>query len=114
MAKGCVVFSFPGFAEHHTRDRSIGWPNLAAEPVMPPTQISRRPAPKGLQGVWVEDKAWGMSYVLATTDEGEVRTGGALGVDGAVWEKAEERLPSTAVNDNGGLVIDGGFQHGPR
>ena len=115
-AKGCVVFSFPGFAEHHTRDRLIGWPNLAAEPVMPPTSnLIRRLAPKGLRGVWVEDifKAWGMSYVLATTDEGEVRTGGALGVDGAVWEKAEERLPSTAVNDNGGSSLTVDFNMGP-
>ena len=80
---------------------------------MPPTQISRCPAPKGLQGVWVEDKAWGMSYVLATTDEGEVRTGGALGVDGAVWEKAEEKLPSTAANDNGDSSLTVDFNMGP-
>jgi uncharacterized protein (DUF608 family) len=113
-AKGCVVFSFPGFADHHTRDRSIGWPNLAAEPVMPPPQISRRAAPKGLKGVWVEDKAWGMSYVLATTDNGEVRTGGALGVDGAVWEKAEEKLPSTAEHDDGGSSLTVDFNMGPN
>ena len=112
-AKGCVAFSFPGFVHHHTQDRSVGWPNLAAEPVMPPTQISRRPAPKGLQGVWVEDKAWGMSYVLATTDEGEVRTGGALGVDGAIWEKAEEKLPSTAEHDDGGSSLTVDFNMGP-
>ena len=36
----------------------------------------------GLQGVWVEDKAWGMSYVLAALDSDGVRTGGALGIDG--------------------------------
>ena len=35
---------------------------------MPPCQITRRPAPKGSQGVWVEDKAWGMSYALAALD----------------------------------------------
>jgi len=113
-AKGCVVFSFPGFADHHTRDHSIGWPNLAAEPVMPTPQISRRAAPKGLKGVWVEDKAWGMSYVLATTDNGEVRTGGALGVDGAVWEKAEEKLPSTAEHDDGGSSLTVDFNMGPN
>lgn len=111
-AKGCVVFSFPGFAEHHTRDFSIGWPNLPKKPVMPPTQISRRPPPTGLKGVWVEDKAWGMSYVLATADEGEVRTGGSLGVDGDVWNKAEEKLPSTAERDDGGSSVTVDFNMG--
>ena len=46
-AKGCVVFSFPGFADHHTRDFSIGWPNLPAEagdasaPDLPPSRARR-------------------------------------------------------------------------
>ncbi len=112
-AKGCVVFSFPGFADHHTRDFSIGWPNLPKKPVMPPPQISRRAAPAGLKGVWVEDKAWGMSYVLATTDKGDVRSGGALGVDGDVWNKAEEKLPSTAEHYDGGSSLTVDFNIGP-
>ena len=83
---------------------------------MPPPQISRRAAPAGLKGVWVEDKAWGMSYVLATTDEGDVRTGGALGVDGDVWNKAEEKLPSTAEHDDGGssLTVDFNLGRGKK
>src|SRR2546422_10991712 len=32
---GCVAFSFPGFAGHHTKDVAIGWPDLPARPVMP-------------------------------------------------------------------------------
>ena len=46
-AKGCVVFSFPGFADHHTRDSSIGWPNLpqeagdASSPDFPPCRARR-------------------------------------------------------------------------
>jgi uncharacterized protein (DUF608 family) len=106
--KGCLVFSFPGFAEHHSRDESVGWPNLPQVPVIPPPLISRRPAPPGLKGVWVEDKAWGMSYVLAALDATEVRTGGALGVDGRLWDKAGDKLPSTAQHDDGGssLAID--------
>jgi len=112
-AKGCVVFSFPGFADHHTRDFSIGWPNLPKKPVMPPPQISRRAPPAGLKGVWVEDKAWGMSYVLATTDEGDVRSGGTLGVDGDVWNKAEEILPSIAEHDDGGSSLTVDFNIGP-
>ncbi len=89
--RGCLVFSFPGFAEHHSRDYAIGWPNLPAEPVMPPCQITRRPAPKGLQGVWVEDKAWGMSYALAALDADGARFGASLGVDGPTWDRAQEK-----------------------
>jgi uncharacterized protein (DUF608 family) len=111
--KGCLAFSFPGFADHHSKNYSIGWPNLAAQPVMPPPQISRRPAPDGLKGVWVEDKAWGMSYVLAAVDADDVRTGGALGVDPRNWEKAEEKLPSTAVGDDGGSSLTVDFHIGP-
>jgi uncharacterized protein (DUF608 family) len=106
--RGCVLFNFPGFAKHETQDRSIGWPNLAKEPVMPAPQIIRRAAPAGIKGVWVENKSWGMSYVLAALDADRVRSGGALGLDGGVWDKAEEKLPSTAEHDDGGtsLAVD--------
>ena len=110
---GCVVFSFPGFAEHHTRDFAIGWPNLAKKPEMPPPDISRRPAPSGLKGVWVEDKAWGMSYVLAALEVETVRTGGALGVDGGTWDKAQAQLPSTAERDDGGSSVAVEYNLGP-
>jgi len=111
--KGCLAFSFPGFAEHRSRDYAIGWPNLAKQPVMPAPTISRRPVPAGLKGVWVENPAWGMSYVLAATDTEAVRTGGALGVDGGTWDKAEERLPSTAERDDGGSCLAVDFHIGP-
>ena len=111
--KGCVVFNFPGFADHHTRDFAIGWPNLPKKPVMPPPQISRRSAPEGLKGVWVEDNAWGMSYVLATADDGDVRTGGALGFNGDTWNKVEEKLPSTADHEDGGSSLTVDFNMGP-
>jgi len=111
--KGCVVFSFPGFAEHHTRDRSLGWPNLPKTPVMPPPQVSRRAAPPGIKGVWVEDKAWGMSYVLAALDSEGVRTGGSLGIDGSLWDKAEAQLPSTAQHDDGGSSLTVDYNLGP-
>ena len=62
----------------------IGWPNLAERGRLPEPQIERRPAPNGLSGVWVEDKAWGMSYVLAALDESGARVGGELGTDGRV------------------------------
>ena len=111
--KGCVAFSFPGFAEHHTRDRSLGWPNLPKVPVMPPSQATRRPAPSGVKGVWVEDKAWGMSYVLAALEEDGVRTGGSLGIDGGIWDKAEATLPSTAEHDDGGSSLTIDYNLGP-
>lgn len=106
--QGCVLFSFPGFAEHHSRDHAIGWPNLPTKPIMPPPEITRRPAPAGLSGIWVEDRAWGMSYVLAALESDGVRTGGSLGLDGGTWEKAEHALPALAERDDGGssLAVD--------
>src|SRR5579863_4298067 len=110
---GCVAFSFPGFADHRTKDEVIGWPDLSARPMMPPSRIERRQAPSGLTGVWVEDKAWGMSYVLAALDGTHVRTGGALGSDGLKWYAIEKGLPSTAERDNGGSSITADFSVDP-
>ena len=47
--KGAWSSAFPGFADHHTRD-SLDWlaQSCRKKPVMPPPQISRRPAPTGL------------------------------------------------------------------
>lgn len=105
---GTLAFSFPGFADHHSKDEVIGWPDLAARPIMPAPRIERRDAPSSLSGVWVEEKAWGMSYVLAAVDEDRVRTGGALGSDGLKWAAIEKDLPATAARDDGGssLAID--------
>ncbi len=102
---GTLAFSFPGFADHRTKDEVIGWPDLAAKPVMPPPHIERRPAPEGLSGVWVENKAWGMSYVLAAIDEDQVHAGGALGTDGQKWAAIEKQLPGIAERDDGGSSI---------
>ena len=110
---GCVAFSFPGFASHHTKDEVIGWPDLAARPVMPNPRIARRSAPAGLSGVWVEDKAWGMSYVLAAVDGHHVRTGGGLGSDGLKWAVIERELPSTAQRDDGGSSLTADFSIEP-
>ena len=110
---GCVAFSFPGFAGHHTKDEVIGWPDLAARPVMPNPRIARRPAPAGLSGVWVEDKAWGMSYVLAAVNGEHVRTGGALGSDGLKWAAIEKELPSTTERDDGGSSLTADFSIEP-
>ena len=54
-----------------------------------------------------------MSYVLATADDGDVRTGGALGFNGDTWSKVEEKLPSTADHDDGGSSLTVDFNMGP-
>ncbi|MFN8007401.1 MAG: GH116 family glycosyl-hydrolase [Terriglobia bacterium] len=102
---GTLGFSFPGFSHHHTHDEVIGWPDLAAKPVLPKPQIERHPAPAGLSGISVEDKAWGMSYVLATVDEEKVRVGAALGTDGLHWADLEKKLPEPARTDDGGSSL---------
>jgi uncharacterized protein (DUF608 family) len=105
---GCVAFSFPGFSDHRSKDEVIGWPDLAARPAMPQPVVERRPPPTGLSGVWVENKAWGMGYVLAAVDGANARTGGALGSDGLKWAAIEKELPSTDLGDDGGssLAVD--------
>ena len=98
---GTLAFSFPGFGKHRTRDEVIGWLSLPKEIELPQPHIERGQAPAGLSGVWVENKAWGMSYVLAALDEKSVRVGGELGTDGIKWaaiEKSCRRSPKmTAV-----------------
>ncbi len=110
---GVLAFSFPGFAEHRTRDEVVGWPDLSARPVMPPPQIRRRPVTDGLRGVWVEDKAWGMSYVLAALEAESVRVGGALGTDGLKWAGIEKELPKPGAHDDGGASLAVSFNLEP-
>lgn len=105
---GTLVFSFPGFYEHRTRNELIGWTNLATKPVLPKPHVVRRGAPEGLSCTWVEDKAWGMSYVLAVLDEKNARLGGALGTDGSKWRAIEKALPTISE----GSIDDGGSSLG--
>jgi len=104
---GTLAFSFPGFGEHRSRNELIGWQNLPKEIELPEPHIERRPAPHGLSGVWVEDKAWGVGYVLAALEEQDVRVGGDLGTDGTKWVEIEKGLPDT-TRDKGGssLAVD--------
>lgn len=111
---GTLAFSFPGFGDHHTRNQVLNWPDLAAKPVLPPPEIERRPAPQGLSGVWVEDKAWGMSYVLAALkEEDNVRTGAALGTNGLNWAAVDMKLPEPGPRDDGGSSIAVNFRVDP-
>ncbi len=105
IQNGTLAFSFPGFGDHHTRNHVLNWPDLAATPVLPPPQIERRPAPPGMAGVWVEDKRWGMSYVLAALEEDAARTGGALGTNGLNWAAMDEKLPELGPRDDGGSSL---------
>jgi uncharacterized protein (DUF608 family) len=106
---GTLAFSFPGFRHHHTHNEVLNWPNLSATPVLPPPEITRGPLPKGLAGVRIEDKDWGMSYVVAVCGEGEVRTGGALGTDGLKWAAIDRRLPEPGDQDDGGSSLAAPF-----
>jgi uncharacterized protein (DUF608 family) len=103
--KGSLLFNFPGFADHRSGDTSIGWPDLPMKPSMPPSQVSRRSAPAGLAGTWIEDKAWGMSYVLAAIGDHSVRTGSGFGVDPRHWDAAEKNLPAPGAQDDGSASL---------
>jgi hypothetical protein len=76
------------------------------KPVMPPAQVSRHAAPAGLSGIWVENKPWGMSYVLAALGGDSARTGGGLGVDGKYWNAAEKNLPGEQDDGSSSLAVD--------
>jgi uncharacterized protein (DUF608 family) len=110
---GTLAFSFPGFGKHRTRDEVIGWFNLPKEIELPAPHIERRPAPADLSGVWMEEKAWGMSYVLAALDEKSIRVGGELGTDGIKWAAIEKGLPEIAQDDGGSsLAVDFSLEPG--
>lgn len=113
VEKGSLLFNFPGFADHSSKDTSIGWPDLPVKPVMPPPHVTRRAAPAGLSGTWVEDQAWGMSYVLAALGSESVRTGAGLGVDGHHWDAAETTLPPFAAKDDGSSTLAVDYQIPP-
>jgi len=110
---GALAFSFPGFGDHRTRNEVIGWPNLSKKVELPEPHIERHPAPAGLSGVWVEDKAWGMSYVLAALGEKSVRVGGELGTDDVRWATIEKGLPEITRDDGGSsLAVDFSLEPG--
>jgi len=107
---GTLAFSFPGFRDHRSRNQILGWTDLSTTPILPPPHVERRNAPESLHGTWVEDKGWGMSYVLSVLDESSVRVGGAMGVDGSKWTKILTALPPVTQEpgDDGGssLAVD--------
>jgi uncharacterized protein (DUF608 family) len=111
---GALLFNFPGFADHRSADTSIGWPDMPARPVMPAPHVTRHNAPQGLNGTWVEDANWGMSYVLAALGEADVRIGASLGVDGKNWDAAKTNLPafirSDTQSDDGSSSLAVGYE----
>lgn len=98
---GTLAFSFPGFGDHRSKNQILGWTDLAAKPVLPQPHVERRNAPEGISGTWVQDKGWGMSYVLGALEETGVRAGGAMGVDGSKWAQIVSALPPTVSPDSG-------------
>ena len=99
--KGCLLFNFPGFGDHASKDTSIGWPDMPLKPRMPAARVTRHSAPPGLSGTWVENEPWGMSYVLAVIGELPVRVGASLGLDARTWNAAEQNLPLVNADEDG-------------
>ena len=99
---GSIVLSFPGFKDHQTTNRTVGFPNLAAEP-KPPVSVLKRTelARPNLQGVSVRDEGWNVGYTLAAITSQAVRIGGGLGADGAKWAAFGKGLPVAAADDSG-------------
>jgi hypothetical protein len=116
---GTLAFSFPGFKNHRTRNEVLGdtncSPYMPVEPRLPETRVVRREAPESLSGTWVEDKVWGMSYVLAVAEENKVRADGGLGTDRPSWGKIEKALPVIpSGNDDGSSSVAVDFSLEPH
>ncbi|MCC6492786.1 MAG: hypothetical protein IT424_07180 [Pirellulales bacterium] len=98
---GTLAFNFPGFGplgegvEIRQRELSTTAPADRAS----------------LSGIETSTTANGtpleMSYVLAASGEGPVRTGGTLGVDSAAWNKIAQDLPPSDPKSSGSsLAVD--------
>ena len=111
--KGALAFSFAGFKKHQTKNRAIGFPNLAIEPVMPEPKVTRAAITGENPGVVVKDEAWNVSYALAAIGEKSARTGAELGADGDRWATIEQTLPEIGAVDDGGSSLAVDFQLQP-
>ena len=99
---GTLAFHFPGFQDHQSANRSVGFPSLAAEPKPPVPDLNRSELTMpNLRGVSVLDQAWNMNYTLAAITDQPVRTGGSLGADGAKWAALGKSLPAADATDSG-------------
>ncbi|MBI2842390.1 MAG: hypothetical protein HYX78_03230 [Armatimonadetes bacterium] len=106
--KGTLAFSFPGFEEHKSKlDPSIFnmWAGFTpVRPNLPEHKTVRKPLSGGLSGLVVSDEPWKMSYALGVIGNEKIRTGGALGVDGAKWSAIGRALPGVTPDDGGSSV----------
>jgi uncharacterized protein (DUF608 family) len=84
--KGTLAFSFPG-----PREKEAGG-----------NRFSRRETEGTFKGV--EIAAPKASYSVGTIDEANVRSGAALGADGAAWAKIAHTLPAPQATDAGASV----------
>ena len=91
---GLLVFNFPGFKDHQTANRTVGFPNLAAEPKPPVSFLKRTALTKpNLQGVSVRDEGWNVGYTLAAITSQAVQAGGGLGADGQSGPRSQRVCP---------------------
>jgi hypothetical protein len=113
---GTVAFSFPGFKDHQTTMRQVGFPHWAATPQPPKPKVERREiVESNMRGVCVSDRAWHDSYALTVLAEPSVRTGGKLGNDGAKWAALATSLPTSDLTDTGtSLAVNFTLRPGER
>jgi len=103
--QGALAFSMPGFKSHQSKNRAIGFPNIAIEPDLPAPKVTRAKLTGANAGVIVKDEAWNVSYALAAIGVENPRTGGALGLESSNWKALETSLPKLAEVDDGGSTV---------
>lgn len=110
---GCLAFSFPGFEDHRSKNRAIGFPNLAIEPDLPPPAVTRSALAGSNGGVFVRDENRNISYSLAALGEQKPRVGGALGIAADRWTALGKSLPEVGKVDDGGSTVAVDFALNP-
>ncbi len=107
--QGTLAFSFPGFAGHASTMKPGGQGSQYSAMVkdFPAPKIVRQPLADGATGVAVTDENWKMGYALGVIGTLPVRSGGALGGEGAAWAGISRQLPGTTADDAGSsLAVD--------
>ncbi len=100
--QGRLLFSFPGFREHQSKNRATGFPNLAAVPSLPPSQLQRTTLDEpGLTGVTVSDPGWKVAYSLGAINEPSTESGACLLAEGERWAEAATGLRAPLFSEDG-------------
>lgn len=102
---GSLAFTFPGFEDHQTKNRAIGFPNIAIKPELPPANVTRSALGGANGGVLVRDENRNVRYAVAALGEKAPRVGGALGSHADRWIALGESLPEVGKVDDGGSTV---------